>query len=112
MPRYYFNKKVCCECEREFSGVEIGFGLQDQPFIFLLQSNMTPNNFISKYIEILSEPNIEIKNQWSQIQDKDKFVNMIIGNLGKNLTVSFYEMNSIRQGDSGYLYSEVSLNLR
>lgn len=112
MPKYYLSKPKCCECNREFSGLLVGSGEENQPFVFRLHANMTPENILSKYIELLADPELQLIDQWLRVQNKDEFVINIDINKNKSCFFQYYEHESIHQNSLGYLYSTRDLNLR
>ncbi len=112
MPAYYLSKPKCCECQRDFPGINIGHGQDNQPFVFRLQPDMTEDSFLSKYIALLANDELELRNQWSQIQDKEEFLAKMEKYKNMPFTTCYYEQETIKQNSLGYLYSSIALHLR
>lgn len=112
MPAYYLSKPKCPCCERQFSGKYIGYANKNEPFIFRLYNGDLPDFLLGDWSKQISDPDLEIHDQWLNVIDKDEFFKMVHANREKNLKSAFYHPDNIKKNHDGYLYSDIDLHMK
>jgi hypothetical protein len=112
MPTFYLRKKKCECCNREYSGMPIGHGEKDSPFIFRQHPNIDIEAVTCFWMNRLVDPEMELVDQWLQKQDKDQFVKDWDINKNKPLIDVYYDQETIKTNDQGYMYSPRELILK
>lgn len=112
MPAFYLGRPKCPTCNREFSGKNIGHGEPDSSFVFRVFPYIKAEEVVAYWIEQLADPEFELRDQWLQVHDKQKFIENFDKNKNKSRKRVYYEEDRIRMNGLGYLWSDIDLHLK